>query len=133
MTKHISDLAWMLAGIAMFGGAASVVRFLVSDWIQQKAGSGFPWGTFAINAFGCLLFGILWAAFEKLGESYNTLRIALLAGVCGALTTFSTFAFDTTRLIDQSAYVTAFIHVLAQTIVGVCLVFFGIFIVKWIS
>ena len=132
MPKHFSDLAVLLSGIAVCGGLASVARFLLSDWIQRRAGEGFPWGTVIVNAVGCLLFGMIWALFDKFETGSATLRISLLAGVCGALTTFSTFAFDTTRMLEGSAYGLAFAHVLGQAALGISLVFCGIWCVRWL-
>ena len=118
--------------IATLGAVASVARFWVSTVVQQQAGASFPWGTFAVNAAGCLFFGFVWSIFEKRTSWDPHIRMMILAGFAGAFTTFSTFAFDTVRLLEQSSYGLAFLNVLGQSALGIGLVILGIAMGKWV-
>lgn len=117
--------------IASLGAIASVARFWLSTVVQQRAGAGFPWGTFAVNAAGCLFFGFVWSLFEKRSNWDPHVRMMILAGFAGAFTTFSTFAFDTVRLIEESAYGLALLNVLGQSTLGIVLIFLGFILGKW--
>jgi|SRR5574344_1689308 CrcB protein len=75
-----------------FGGAlGSVGRFLLSKVIQSSTSSVFPWGTMVVNILGCLIIGMLYAAFERFNVINPHLRLLLTMGFCGGFTTFSTF------------------------------------------
>jgi CrcB protein len=76
----------------------------------------FPWGTFVINASGSFALGVLtglglYHAFPK------TPRVILGAGFCGAYTTFSTFTFETIRLVEEGATWEAFANTLTTLVV----------------
>ncbi|QGJ71453.1 Fluoride efflux transporter CrcB [Planctomycetales bacterium 10988] len=88
--------------IALAGAGGTLTRFLLATWVQGAAGPHFPWGTLCVNALGCLLFGFLVALPEEVGPSSRT-RMIILTGFMGALTTFSTFSFETVRLATTEA------------------------------
>ena len=106
-----------LLAVGLGGAAGSVVRYMLSAWLL--AGHtllGFPAGTFAVNALGSLLIGILLEA-----TSSETLGWLLIVGFCGGFTTFSTFSADTVRLLRAGCYNAAAIYVALS--VAVCIVF----------
>ena len=106
-----------LLAVGLGGGAGSVVRYMLSAWLL--AGHtllGFPAGTFAVNAVGSLLIGILLEA--SVSETLGWLPIV---GFCGGFTTFSTFSADTVRLLRAGCYNAAAIYVALS--VAVCIVF----------
>ena len=106
-----------LLAVGLGGAAGSVVRYMLSAWLL--AGHtllGFPAGTFAVNAVGSLLIGILLEA-----TSSETLGWLLIVGFCGGFTTFSTFSADTVRLLRAGCYNAAAIYVALS--VAVCIVF----------
>jgi CrcB protein len=96
----MSPLAWVA-----FVGAGAVgapVRYLVDGFVSDRVEGAFPWGTFVINVTGSLLLGLLtglslYHAFPK------TPRVVVGTGFCGAYTTFSTFSFETIRLLEEGA------------------------------
>lgn len=96
---------------AMLGAPA---RYLTDRAIGARHDSPFPWGTLAVNLTGCLILGALTGAAADLRV------LALLGtGFCGALTTYSTFSFETLRLLEQRAYFYATANVLVSVISGV--------------
>jgi CrcB protein len=84
-------LVWV--GVAVLGGAGAVARFVLDSAVSQRAGSGFPYGTLAVNLSGAFLLGLLVGA-DVAGDAL------LLAGTAalGSYTTFSTWMFESHRL-----------------------------------
>ena len=78
----------ILVGTGSFLGG--IARYLVSLGMNGM-GSAFPWATMTANIVGCLLIGLLWAAFNRLNAS-SQLNLLLIVGFCGGFTTFSTFS-----------------------------------------
>ena len=98
------------------GAVGAPVRYLVDGFVRNHSGAGFPWGTFVVNATGSLLLGLLtglglYHAFPE------TPRLVLGSGFCGAYTTFSTFTFETVRLVEEGALDEALRYVLGTLVV----------------
>ena len=111
----MTPLAWAAFAAAAAAGAA--LRYLVDVAVAERTGGVFPWGTFVINASGSLLLGLLtglalYHAFPK------TPRVILGTGFCGAYTTFSTFTFETVRLVEEGAPGRAFRYALGTLVTG---------------
>lgn len=88
--------ALLLLGIGMIGGVGAFSRFLLDGAISSRAGSQFPYGTFAVNLAGAFLLGLV----VGLAVSEDTLRLAG-TGALGAFTTFSTWALESQRLAED--------------------------------
>lgn len=82
------------------GGAGSVVRFAVGNWLPPAA-SGWPWATWWVNVAGCTLAGLLVGSLRLLEAGMQQPRALLLVGFCGGFTTFSAFAIESWRLFDE--------------------------------
>ena len=96
----MSALAW--AGFVVAAAIGAPLRYVVDRVIGERAEGVFPWGTFVVNASGSLLFGVitglaLYHAFPQ------TSKVILGTGFCGSYTTFSTFSFETVRLVEEGA------------------------------
>jgi len=114
-----------LTFLAVAGAIGTLSRYGLSGLVQRLCGERFPWGTFAVNATGCFLFGFIWTlAEERLVISGQT-RFILLTGFMGAFTTFSTFAFETGGFLQDSQWWQAAGNAFGQLAVGVFLVFLG--------
>lgn len=99
------------------GFAGSVLRYLISAAMFSTAlRTGFPLGTFIVNASGSLLIGILFASLPTGG--WQTL---LITGLCGGFTTFSAFSLESLRLLRGGDYGMAALYVLAS--VAICILF----------
>jgi len=119
--------------LALAGAGGTLARYALQkpfeDWAMRVTGLAFPWGTLPINAAGCFLFGLVWALSEPMHEKVligGEARLILLTGFLGAFTTFSTFGFETARLVQEGRYVAAVANVLLQCGVGVVLAIAGI-------
>lgn len=98
-------LAWVAFVAA--GAVGAPVRYLVDGAVGDRTEGVFPWGTFLINTSGSLLFGFL-TGLALYHAFPSTPKVVLGTGFCGAYTTFSTFTFETVRLIEEGAINEAF-------------------------
>lgn len=112
--------------LALAGAAGTLTRYGLATWVQRWAGPAFPWGTLAVNLVGCLLFGLVVALSEGRALVGPQARLILLTGFMGALTTFSTFAFDTTQLASHAGWTLALVNVAAQNVLGLASVYAGL-------
>ncbi len=111
----MSPLAWV-AFIAA-GAAAAPVRYLLDGAVSDRVEGAFPWGTFVVNITGSLLFGFITGLALDHGFP-RTPKIVIGTGFCGAYTTFSTFTFETVRLIEEGAWDEAFRNALGTLVAG---------------
>jgi CrcB protein len=94
----VSPLAW--AAFVIAGAVGAPLRYAVDGYVGARARGAFPWGTFLVNVSGSFALGVLtglalYHAFPK------TPKVILGTGFCGAYTTFSTFSFETFRLVED--------------------------------
>jgi CrcB protein len=103
--------------VAVAGAVGAPARYLLDRFVQGRVATVFPWGTFVINASGAFLLGVVTglALHHGLGPLP---RAALGPGLCGAYTTFSTFAYETVRLVEDGAWWEAAVNVAASLGVG---------------
>ncbi len=100
----------------MAGAAGTGARYLISLWAAGRFGVSFPYGTLIVNLLGC--FGIAAVMHLALAFAWSpTLRSAITIGFIGGLTTYSSFNYETTRLLDDGAHGAAAANALI-TIVG---------------
>jgi CrcB protein len=85
----LHTLVLVMAGGALGAGA----RFLIGDWLMRQLGSGFPWGTFAVNLLGSFGAGLLLVWLQR-PEVAPWLRPLLMTGLLGGLTTYSALMVD---------------------------------------
>ena len=95
-----------LAAIFAGGALGSALRTGLVEAAPARAGS-WPWVTFAVNVAGCLLLGYLVTRLQERLPVTAYRRPLLGTGLCGALTTFSTFQLDLLRLLDHNALLAA--------------------------
>lgn len=106
---------WICLGGAVGTGA----RYLMSGWLLRTAGTGFPWGTLAVNVIGSFLLGLIMQVALATNLVSPTLRLTLTVGVMGGFTTYSTFNYETLQYLLQNDWRLASLN-LAVTVV-VCL------------
>jgi CrcB protein len=102
--------------ICLGGAAGTGARYLIAVWAARQFGSAFPYGTLIVNLSGCFAIAAVMQAAATLSWS-PTLRAAVTIGFLGGLTTYSSFNYETTRLIEERAAGAAALNALA-TIVG---------------
>jgi CrcB protein len=104
--------------LVLVGGAIGApLRYLTDLFVQARHDSVLPWGTLSVNAIGSLLLGFLAVGVTDAGAPEWLLTLGGV-GFCGALTTFSTFGFETVRLAEEGAWLEALANVGLSLVVG---------------
>ncbi|MFC9060591.1 fluoride efflux transporter CrcB [Streptomyces sp. NPDC057074] len=114
---------WLLVVVGGMVGAP--LRYLTDRAVQSRHGADFPWGTFTVNVAGSLVLGLVTGA-TLAGAVGSDLRLLLGTGLCGALTTYSTFSYETLRLTGTGSRLPAAVNVLASVAAGLAAVFAGV-------
>jgi CrcB protein len=114
----------LIVGIGGFIG--SVLRYLVSGWVQQYSKSlDFPYGTLTVNLIGCFVIGFLGELAEARGILASETRLLVFIGLLGGFTTFSSFGNDTLNLARSGQMINALTNVVANVVFGLLLVWLG--------
>lgn len=114
---------WLL--VIVGGAVGAPLRYLADRAVQVRHDSVFPWGTFSVNAVGSLLLGLVTGAAVS-GVAGRGAVALLGTGLCGALTTYSTFSYETLRLAERGRRFLAVANVGASLLVGLGAVFTGL-------
>ncbi|MBT2450399.1 fluoride efflux transporter CrcB [Streptomyces sp. ISL-43] len=114
---------WLLVALGAAVGAP--LRFLTDRAVQKRHDTVFPWGTFTVNVVGCLVLGLVTGAVTA-GAASSQVQLLVGTGLCGALTTYSTFSYETLRLVEDGAKFYAAVNVIASVVAGLGAVFAGV-------
>ncbi|MET8468347.1 fluoride efflux transporter CrcB [Streptomyces sp. NPDC006422] len=113
---------WLLVIVGAMIGAP--LRYLTDRTVQSRHDTVFPWGTFAVNVTGSLILGLVTGAVAAGGAS-SQVQLLLGTGLCGALTTYSTFSYETLRLAEDGARFYAAVNVAGSVVAGLGAAFTG--------
>lgn len=118
-------------GVAAGGALGAACRYGLGLWLA-RAGSGWPWGTLAVNAAGCLAIGVVMGLTLPAADggaarwmTSAAIRAAVLAGFLGSFTTFSTFGFETFELASRGQWRLAGGYAAASVVLGLGAVWLG--------
>ncbi|MDX3855476.1 fluoride efflux transporter CrcB [Streptomyces sp. AK02-01A] len=114
---------WLLVVLGAAIGAP--LRYLTDRAVQRRHDTVFPWGTFTVNVAGCLILGLLTGAATA-GAASSQAQLFIGTGLCGALTTYSTFSYETLRLAEDGARFYAAANVVGSVVAGLGAVFAGV-------
>ncbi|PKL50250.1 MAG: fluoride efflux transporter CrcB [Planctomycetes bacterium HGW-Planctomycetes-1] len=117
--------------LALAGAAGTLLRYWLGGFVQKNITVVFPFGTAAVNILGCLVFGLLWALLENRLSISAHLKTVIFISFFGAFTTFSSFAFDTVRFINELRLIHAFGNILLHNVCGFVGVIVGLTIGKY--
>lgn len=109
------ERATNLLVVAIGGALGSVLRYLVGLFVQARGWLGFPWATLIVNIAGCFLIMLIVTVGATATLSTN-LRLFLVTGIMGGLTTYSSFDYETTKLFQDGATLTALANVAVTVI-----------------
>lgn len=118
----------VLIFIAMGGAIGAVLRYGASLGVYSFMGRGFPYGTLFVNVTGSLLMGLLGVLMLERFNIGPEWRAAVLVGVLGSFTTFSTFSIETLNLLEQGDVMRAVTNILLSVLVCLVAVWFGVLI-----
>lgn len=112
---------WIFLG----GGLGSVLRASLSLWVLGRTGDVFPWGTLAVNAFGCGLIGAV-AGWIEIRSPHGHATAFLIPGLLGGFTTFSTFGLETWELLEAGRWLAAATNAAGSLALGLLAVALGL-------
>lgn len=112
--------------IAIFGAAGTLARYGLQGLVQVRAGSTFPYGTLLVNLTGCFLLALIGQfTLNRLVISPDW-RVAIAVGFFGGYTTFSSFGWETAKMLEAGEWLWATTYVAASVAAGLFLSVAGI-------
>ena len=115
-----------LLWIAIFGAAGTLARYGLQGLVQIRSGSTFPYGTLLINLTGCFFLALIYQLTINRMVISPELRIAIGVGFFGGYTTFSSFGWETAKLLEEGAWLPAAVYVSVSVVIGLLLSVAGI-------
>lgn len=122
------DRSFLLVGIGGFVG--SVCRYFLAVFVARQLSTSFPFGTLSVNIIGCFLIGMIFALSERSATVSPEVRILLTTGFCGGFTTFSTFSYESIRLMQDGELLYVAANVVLSVVVGFASTYLGILLIK---
>ncbi|MHC4956958.1 MAG: fluoride efflux transporter CrcB [Planctomycetota bacterium] len=116
--------------VAVGGAFGAVGRYLLSGWAYAVCGERFPYGTLAVNVVGCLLIGFVMHIGLTTDLISRNARLLLTTGILGALTTFSTFTYETMMAVQGGHWGTAFLNIALNVVLGLGATFSGLVLAR---
>lgn len=116
--------------VATGGAVGTGARYLLSLWVPRLLGPGFPVATLLVNGGGSFLIGLLMQWGLSTTAISPTLRLVLTTGFLGGLTTFSTFSYETIKLLEDKAFLDAGANILLSLLLGLGGCFLGMVAAK---
>jgi CrcB protein len=135
--RRLVDSFWAvlthpLVLVTVGGAIGSVLRFVVGQWVDARfTVGGLPWGTFVVNVSGSFILGVLalWV-LERLPAEYRGLYLLFGTGFCGGFTTFSTFEWETFKLVRDGSWLLAGTNVVGSFVCGFVGILAALFVVQ---
>lgn len=113
-----------IALIGLGGLVGTLSRYWISQWLETRAQSPFPYGTLVVNVLGCFAAGFLFQALEHAAISEGV-RLAIFVGFLGGFTTFSAYGLQSLVLVRGGMLSLAAVNVLVSNVAGLAMVWVG--------
>ena len=105
----------------------AILRYLVNQLMARWASTAFPYGTFVVNIVGCMVIGIAGTVVTgRLVDRPDVVRLVVMVGFLGSLTTFSSFAWETHNLFNDGAWMRALVNIFLSVFAGIAGVRLGV-------
>jgi len=112
--------------LAVAGALGALSRYALGGLVQKAVSAGFPYGTLVVNIVGCFVIGYVMQLALSTNIISSSFRVVITIGFLGAFTTFSTFSYETVKLIEDAAYLSAILNVASNVGVGLLATFLGL-------
>jgi CrcB protein len=112
--------------IAVLGAVGCLLRYLLSGWVHGVLGRDYPYGTLTVNVLGAFLVGFVMELSLRSTLITAEFRTGLTIGFLGGLTTFSTFSYETFKLLEDGEVLSAGVNALVSVATCVLLTWLGI-------
>jgi CrcB protein len=112
--------------VALGGGVGAVARYAVSLWAADKLGTVFPYGTFIANVVGCFIIGAFMTLVTEKFIANPYWRLLITTGFLGGFTTFSSYSYETLKLLEDTGITAAFYNIAANLVIGLLATWSGI-------
>jgi CrcB protein len=116
--------------VAVGGATGAVARYLLSIQITRALGTGWPYGTLAVNLLGGFLMGVLVGVLTHRLAGDEKLRVLLGVGMLGGFTTFSAYSLELALMIGRRAYVSAATYGAVSVVGSVTALFLGLLLMR---
>lgn len=120
----------MLVFVAAGGSLGAMARYLVIHWVGKAMGTGFPYGTLAVNILGSFILGVLVEGMALKWHVSQEVRAMLVVGMLGAFTTFSSFSLDTILQLERGHLAGAGVYILSSVTFSVLGLFAGLRLIR---
>ncbi len=110
-------------GLGGFFGA--IMRYLISGWTYRLLGERLPYGTLVVNIIGSFILGLFLVLANERFVVSDAMRGFIAIGMMGALTTFSTFSYETISLLQSSLFLKAGLNIFLNVVCTLCAVWAG--------
>jgi fluoride exporter len=123
-----------IVALALGATVGALLRYETTLWAAARFGTTFPYGTLLVNLVGSFILGFFLALSTRVTlAGYPTLRLFVVTGFCGSLTTFSTFSYETVVLMSEGRLLSALLNALGSMAAGLLCVFLGAVLARTIS
>lgn len=112
--------------IALFGAAGTLARYGLQGLMQVRTGGTFPYGTLLVNLTGCFCLGLIAQFTLNRMVISPDMRVAIAVGFFGGYTTFSSFGWETAKMMEDGEWMRASVYVGASVVAGLFLTVAGI-------
>ena len=104
--------------VAIGGSIGAAARYVVSTWATERYGSDFPYGTLIVNVVGCFIIGAFMVLVTERVIAHPYWRLLVAVGFVGGLTTFSSFGYETLKLVEDAQFQWAAYNIMTNFIFG---------------